>query len=266
MARVHLFEFHDQEWFPAVWRDLLTDFLAFFFKSFKPYLCVSPILADALEEVPTTEIVDLCSGAGQSILSLLPALHRESCNLTSVTLTDKFPNLLAFRSAVALANGTVRGREDSIDAADVPEGLTGFRTLFTSLHHFEPSAARKILADAAKSGQGIGIFEFTERNWALWTLPVLMIPIMIWLVTPLIRPFRLQRLVWTYLIPVVPLVAMWDGLVSNLRSYSIAELEALVEGLGEPGYAWRAGRVPSIGLSRVTYLVGFPDPIECAPP
>ncbi len=30
MNRAHLFEFHDLEWFPATWRDLLTDFLSFF--------------------------------------------------------------------------------------------------------------------------------------------------------------------------------------------------------------------------------------------
>jgi len=146
--------------------------------------------------------------------------------------------------------------EDPVDAADVPGDLTGFRTLFTSFHHFDSGQARRVLADAQRSGEGIAVFEFTERNLLLWTIPILLIPLVVFVCTPFIRPFSWDRLLWTYLLPVVPLVAMWDGLVSNLRSYSPAELEALT---GDDSYEWRAGRVRSLGLSRVTYLVGWPN-------
>jgi len=53
-------------------------------------------------------------------------------------------------------------------------------------------------------------------------------------------------------------VALWDGFVSCLRSYSVEELRGLVEGKGNGVYRWEIGRVPSRGLSRVTYLVGLP--------
>ena len=115
-----------------------------------------------------------------------------------------------------------------------------------------------MLADAQRKGEGIAVFEFTERNPWLWTIPVLLIPLMVAICTPFIRPLSWRRLLWTYVVPVVPVVAMWDGLVSNLRTYSPVELRGIADTIQRSGYRWRAGRVPSIGLSRVTYLVGWP--------
>ncbi len=253
-------ELHDQEWFPAAWRNLATDFLSFFFKTFRPYTSAAPVLAGALRRAHAGRIVDLCSGAGQPVLSVLPELERLGAAPRGVVLTDKFPNLGAMRAAAAAWEGTVTCVERSVDATDVSQQLAGFRTLFTSFHHFRPPAARQILADACSKGEGIGIFEFTERNLWLWALPVLLIPAMVWVCTPLIVPFSWRRLLFTYLLPVVPVVAMWDGLVSNLRTYTVSELEAMTAGLEGPGYRWEAGRVRSLGLSRVTYLVGWPSP------
>ncbi|UCC32111.1 MAG: hypothetical protein JSU86_07480, partial [Phycisphaerales bacterium] len=79
--------------------------------------------------------------------------------------------------------------EAPVDAADVPEELEGFRTLSTSFHHSDVDAAREIVRDAIRKNQGIGVFEYTERNF--WVrVPVLLVgPAFAWLVTPFIRPF-----------------------------------------------------------------------------
>ena len=141
----------------------------------------------------------------------------------------------------------------------MPGELEGFRTLFTSFHHFRPDAALAVLADAVSKDEGVGIFEYTERNWLIWTLPTLLIPAFIWLTTFFIRPFRWRRFLWTYLIPVVPIIAMWDGFVSNLRTYSVDEIRDLVRQLGDHDYEWKIGKAPSIGMSRVTYAIGSPQ-------
>ena len=239
-----------------MWRDLLTDFLSFHASVFKPYACVAPLLADALKGARATRIVDLCSGAGRPLLSLVPALRRLSLGDLRATLTDKYPNLEA-RKSIGETSG-ITYLKTPIDATDVPSDLKGFRTLFTSFHHFRPDAAHSVLADAVSKNEGIGIFEYTERNWLIWTLPTLLIPLFVWLCTPFIRPFRWRRLVWTYLIPVVPIIATWDGFVSNLRTYSVEELQHMVRHLDDPGYRWQIDRILSIGPSRVTYLIGSP--------
>jgi len=68
----------------------------------------------------------------------------------------------------------------------------------------------------------------------------------------------LFRSLWTYLLPLVPLTCLWDGLVSQLRAYTTAELEALGAD-ADARASWHAGQVP-IGTTpgTLTFLVGSP--------
>jgi hypothetical protein len=67
-------------------------------------------------------------------------------------------------------------------------------------------------------------------------------------------------LFWTYLIPVVPLVSLLDGLVSCLRTYSVQELRQLTEGLDVKDHQWEIGEVKSTaGPIPITYLIGVPN-------
>ena len=258
MGRSYLEEVHDLPWFPVVWRDLLTDYLSFYAATFRPYGRVAPIMEGALEQVGTNRIVDLCSGAGRPVLSLVSEIRGRGLSRLEVVLTDKYPNLAAWREVQINEGASVSFEATPVDATDVPDHLDGFRTLFTSFHHFAETEARRVLRDAMDRGQGIGIFEYTERNWWVWGIPILLVPFFVWIVTPFIRPFSWRRLLWTYLLPVVPVVALWDGFVSCLRTYSVEELRGLVEGLADTAYRWEIDRVRSVGLSHVTCLVGLP--------
>ena len=79
-----------------------------------------------------------------------------------------------------------------------------------------------------------------------------------WLFTPFVRPLPLWRLVLTYLIPVIPLLVSWDGLISTLRSYTRDELSELCDGLVGPRYRWVQGGAWK-GLQNITWLIGYPD-------
>src|SRR5262249_52994119 len=133
--------------------------------------------------------------------------------------------------------------------------------LFSSFHHFRPEAARGILKDAVRSRQGIGVFEATQRSLPA-LLAMLLTPLFVLLITPFIRPWRLSRLFWTYLLPVVPLVVLFDGIVSCLRTYTPAELRALAASVpGSDTYVWEIGEQRGRpGTLPVTYLVGYPAP------
>ena len=88
-------------------------------------------------------------------------------------------------------------------------------------------------------------------------------PLLVTITTPFIRQFRWRRLLWTYLLPLVPLACWWDGIVSQLRAYSPAELQDLAEAVGAHTYCWRAGRVPIISNPGcLTNLIGYPDETE----
>ncbi len=260
MRRVHLVELHELRWFPEVWRNLLTDVMSYFAEGFKPYHPVADRLWTAMQACGASSIVDLCSGAGKSALTVAQELATRHRLEVSVVLTDKFPNEPAFKRATRESPGTVTTVNTPVEATDVPPELDGFRTMFTSFHHFREETARAILAHAAERRRGIGVFEYTERTFLIRGPTLLAMPVFIWLATPFIRPFTWQRVLWTNLVPVVPLLAFWDGLVSCLRTYSPVELLALTPDPGPEGYRWEAGRLRSFGGCRVTYLLGWPAP------
>ena len=257
MKRLHLFEIHDQEWCPRAIRDAETDYLQFVIAKTKPYAAMVPILAATLQRAGTRRVLDLCSGAGGPWLWLHPVLAEQGVNV-SVCLTDKYPNAGAVGQSSRLTAQSVRYHLQPVDATRVPDDLAGFRTMFSAFHHFRPEQARAILADAVRKRQGIAVFEGTHHS-ALAMLLMLLVPPMVLLMTPFIRPFRWSRLCWTYLIPVVPLVSLFDGLVSCLRTYSVQELRELTEGLDAKDYQWEFSEVKSTaGPLPITYLLGVP--------
>jgi hypothetical protein len=78
------------------------------------------------------------------------------------------------------------------------------------------------------------------------------------LLTPGIRPIRPGRLLFTYLIPVVPLLVGWDGIVSVLRTYSADEMRRTAAAAdSQERFVWEVGELTS-GRSVVPYLLGLP--------
>jgi hypothetical protein len=253
MGRLHLFELEDQSWFPAVVRDLATDYLQFIQERFRLDRAMTPLVRRALDEGRTSEIVDLCSGGSGPLLGLVTDLAGEGRQVHA-TLTDLFPNLAAFEKIAAASVGLISYEPEPVDARRVPPRLAGLRTIFNGFHHFRPADARAVLHAAAQARQPIAIFEVSERS--LRTLPVLLTPIFVWLATPFMRPFTLQRFFWTYIVPAVPFTCLWDGIVSQLRAYTVDELRALCE--GSAPMRWEAGQIPiARGGGRLTYLIGF---------
>lgn len=255
MKRLHLFELHDFEWFPSFLREYITDFLSFYSYHVNPYKPVLKKLDSAMKKINCTHILDLCSGNGLYMLRILKYLNNKNIN---ITLTDKYPEIKSFELIKVLSKGKINYIKNSINAENVPSGLKGFRTLFSSFHHFKPDTAHKIIHDTVKERQGIAVSEFLNRNIFTAITASLGGVFLLLLLTPLINPFSLKRIFWTYLIPIVPLVVFWDSFVSHLRCYTVEELENFVTDLKDD-YCWEIGKAKSIfGLCEVTYMIGYP--------
>jgi hypothetical protein len=255
VRRIHLFELEDQPWFPAIVRDLATDYLHFMQTTIPMGRAIAPVIRQALEAGATTRIVDLCSGGAGPLPEVLTGLAQQHIHATA-TLTDLYPNVDAFERAARASGGVITYVRTPVDARNVPRELTGLRTLFNGFHHFRPSDASAILLDAARADQPIVVFEMSRRS-IVAMLSVLLLPVIVCLTTPFIRPFRWSRLFFTYVVPLVPLTCLWDGFVSQLRAYTPDELTEL--GRAANNMIWRAGYTPlSNGPGQLTYLVGWP--------
>ena len=253
MKRIHLFEFEDQKWFPTFLRNYGTDFLQFLSNKTKLYKPIIPIIEKGLKKSRTNQIIDLGSGGGGGLIWLNSELKKDIPDLKFI-LTDYYPNISAFEFTKEQSD-SFDYIEKSIDARNVPSELKGLRTQFLSLHHFRPNDAKQILQNAINSSSSIAIFEAQERSVPS-ILAMLLSPLSVLFTTPFIRPFKIGRIVFTYLIPIVPLFVLWDGVVSSLRTYSVQEMNALVSTLDETeNYDWEIGKIKS-GPGVVLYLLG----------
>lgn len=250
--RVHLFEWEDLDWFPALLRDNMTDFLRNMILWQKIYDPAVVIVDQMLAESGHKTIIDLCSGAGGGIEDIAEKINRGK-NIKFI-LTDKFPN----NEAVEYFKNKefIEYMNFSVDAASIPSELKGLRTLFSSFHHFKPDDARNILKDAVKNKMPVAIFEGAGKTFTEFVLFLVLFPVLIFLITPFIKPFKWSRLLFTYLIPLLPFFIYWDGLVSILRMYNLNDLNKLTKSF-ENNYSWKIGRAKG-RTTYVTYLTGIP--------
>lgn len=256
MPRLHLFEFEDQTWFPKFIRNYMTDFLGFVstkFDLFKPSI---PILQKGLAKSGGMQVIDLASGGGGAWLKLLEHLKEKNPTI-QVKLTDYYPNRKAFEKLVKKGGKALDFEKESVNALDVPDHLKGFRTQFLSFHHFNPKDAQQILQNAVDHQSVIGIFEAQKRSIAHF-IQFFFSPINVLLTTPFIRPFSLGRIIFTYLIPLVPIFTWWDGLVSVLRTYSVKEMEEMTKKLANGDrFEWEIGEIKNGPITNL-YLLGYP--------
>ena len=126
--------------------------------------------------------------------------------------------------------------------------------------------ARQLLAASQAARQPIFIYELTDNRipFAVWllTLPLgLAVTFLMGLVFgAMVRPMTPSRLLWTYLLPIYPLVYAWDGQASMPRIYGTKDIEALLAGLKSEDWVWDYGPATNAeGKAVGIYLSGRPS-------
>ncbi len=258
MKRMQLFELEDFPWFSGTIRNLVTDYLGFLVNKFGLYRPVLPRLGQLLQELNCFTLIDLGSGGSGPVLDILKYFNSRGILDLQVVLTDFYPHLDAFKKVQYQAPENISFVSSAVDARLIPTELKGFRTFFNTFHHFNPLDARHILTATAESRQGMAAFELAGRDF-LTILFILLSPLIALILTPLIKPLTLSRFILTYIIPIIPFIVVWDGIISNLRTYSPAELNSLTGSIKISGYKWEYGRLKGRFGTRVTYLLGYPE-------
>lgn len=256
--RVQLFEFEDLSWFPDVIRTGGTDFLRYFLISSELYKPTIPLINQTLKDINETKIIDLCSGGGGYIEQVYDEINRISGHKISITLTDKFPNIKAYDFLKKKTNGGINFTPVSTDATNVPKDLKGFRTMFSAVHHFQPEQIKSVLKNAIENRAAIGFFDGGEKSIFAIIGLIIIHPIAFLIFTPFFKPFKFSRLFFTYIIPLIPIYTVWDGVVSILRMYNPTELREIAESLNAENYIWTSGKTKNRFGIRATYLIGYP--------
>lgn len=259
MKRIHLFEFEDLGWFPDWIRVLMTRYIMTFHKILGTADILFPLTKKGLLHTHSNIILDLCSGSGGPMIEVSQKLKKlPEFEDLKLILSDLYPNLSAAKQ-FNNKNPDIEYITTPLDASNVNKDLKALRTMVSSMHHMKPDIARQILQNAKESNQPILVFEISDNSPPifLWWLAIPFAFITSLIVTPMVRPMTWQQLVFTYLIPILPLFIAWDGAVSNARTYTLDDMEILIQGLSDKNYQWEKGKIKGKGGNKV-YLLGMP--------
>jgi hypothetical protein len=254
---IHLFEFTDQGWYPRILRQYMTDYLHFVITKAGIYKPAIPILKDIISKTGIDEIIDLCSGSGGGVDELQDELSEQCGKIIKVTLSDKYPNIEPYELLKNKSNGGLNYIKEPIDAMHVPSQCKGIRTMFSAFHHFKPGDAKNIINDAVTNKTPICIFEGAGKTVIDFIGILIFTPIIFFFTTPFIKPFSISRVILTYIIPVVPVTTLWDGLVSILRMYTPGDMLIMAKEASGENYEWKAGQIKGKLGNRVMYLAGY---------
>lgn len=254
MPRVHGVELEDSSLCPAWLRDEATEILVRGLNLAGWPSAIARLWLPWLKRLHFPRIIDCCSGSSGPIGGLL----RE--HPIRVTVTDRYPNLEAWKNLQRRFPEWVDYEPAPVDARCLPPDLQGVWSFFNSFHHFTPDDARKVLREAVFRRQPIAIFEALQRRWvrllSVFLMPLLSFTSILWA-----RPFR-----WRRLHPLVAFLLTFDGCMSCFRVYTEAELWEMTREVDPEGtFDWQIGSF-RLGWTPMDcpYLLGSPRFAEAA--
>lgn len=189
-------------------------------------------LLDWVQRAGGDAVLDLGSGGGGPMDSMLQAAESANLAMPKIVLSDLFPNLAHF---VEMRDRYGAERVDfvaePVPADAVPDGQPELRSICSAFHHLSPELAGRVVADAVTNGRGLVIIEPFQRDWRHFLMLLLSAPLAIFasLFAPFVAPrFRWGSLLFCTLLPLAPLMVHVDGMVSVLRMHRLAEIAEMI--------------------------------------
>lgn len=260
MRRKHLFEFNDSSIIPLFLRQSITEILGKTVSRGAIYAPALPLFKDFCKQTQCSAVLDLCSGSGQASALFIDSLGEQQAADMQFYLSDLIP----FDStASGQSAAKVTKIEHPVDACAVDGTPTHqARMMIAAFHHFKPPQARQILLDAVKANTAVFIVEPFPRRLRC-TLPFFVYSFIPGALNPLSsKNHRGWKAVFTYLLPIIPLLGWWDTIISALRMYT--EQEYLTMVAGAPDYQWRYQQLPNPLGGAITVFTGIPKSLTNA--
>ena len=266
MKRIQLFEFEDLSWFPKTIRRSMTNLIALLHKMTGTKEVIADLLSPIMREKQYERIVDLGSGSGGIMPEVVEEINNEIPDKNiQLLLTDLYPNTDQISKWNDQEGSRVKYHPETVDATKLDMAPGGLKTMINCFHHMPPAEARKILETASRNHQPIVIYEMGENNiplllwWLLLPVSLFILMLMVLFMTPFVRPLSWQQLLFTYLIPIIPICYAWDGQASLPRMYTMNDLDLLLKDLESSDYEWSKGKAFKRNKKKLgTYLIGLP--------
>jgi hypothetical protein len=212
---------------------------------------VSNIL-DTLDDGSKWRVIDFCSGGGGPTPYIEKHVNRRRARASKqpipFQLSDLYPNIDSWMYHAAHSD-SLTFIPQPVDATNPPFAAISYTTpgdkkaaaaqgfvhnrrkvlrLFClSFHHFDDDAARKVIQSSLETSDALVVLELQDRRIAT-LLAMAMEALLVLVVTIFWYPFDWVRLFLTYIVPVLPALHCFDGLVSCLRTRTYEEFLQLL--------------------------------------
>ena len=240
-------ELEDYSWFPETFRRFQAEFIGSFVQWFNIYRPLLPEISQMLKSSRTGSVQDLCSGSG------LPAIYiqRQLNEKYQLSLSDKYPPV-SFKN-----QATLNYLAQSTDLLVFEPTSDSLYTMFNSFHHFSPIEQQVIIRKMVMAKSSFIIAEILEPGIfnglkIFFTTTILQL-----MLTPFVQPFSLQRLLFTYLIPVNLITVTYDGIISVVKSATLQQYRKRFEKEGHKEFEvsvhkicnWKGGIIYIKGIA-----------------
>ncbi|RKF57159.1 hypothetical protein OnM2_076051 [Erysiphe neolycopersici] len=290
--RIQFFEITDQEWFPGYLRERIQSCLTFFWTLKIPLLqessaaqLVAQTLCQVLVDARRYRYVDFCAGAGGPTPTIEQELNSQLASHYSFTemknrtkapahfvLTDLHPHIPEW-TRISKHAENISFISESVDATCAPSSVKSndeqkiFRFFNLSFHHFDDQLATDILRNSFNTADGFGIFELQDRTFSS-LLMIIMLAIVLLLATPFYFWRSPGHSLFTYVIPILPIVILVDGWISCLRTRTSKEVLDLIEKCSAPLNDWTIiseQEQLSLGIGHMSWIVAEKKIIKSQP-
>lgn len=253
-----LFEFCDQPWLKGWLREAYVDCLNFVLKVPGIYAHMLGPYSQWAAGTRSDKILDLASGGGGPIDTLLRNAEKTETPLPQILLSDLFPDIRRYKQ-LECEHGTERISylEEKTDATEISQMNSIPRSICSAFHHFSEEQARRILEDSAKNSSGIFLMEPLQRDLPHFLFMILSGPFLGMLTPFFSHRFSVKNLLVCTLIPIIPLMVQFDGIISVLRSYNNEEICALFPDTEREHFVIRSGTVRLLGFWGSTYFYAY---------
>jgi len=228
MKRKQMPQFMNQDWYPTLLKNLMYEFLTWFVhfvKAAKPFVSV---VNEGLEYSKVNKIINIELNIGAGFETLKPFINQD----------------------IVVLDRTLERFDTNYD---------GLYTFINCFHQFNSENATNILTEISQKNHPVAVLEGNNNSLLQIFGMTIIVPLTILLTAPFVKPFRFSRLIFTYLVPVLPIVTFIDGSLALMKLYSPEDLDELVSKIKVSKYQWKSGKLDNGRGGKIIYLLGHPQ-------
>ncbi len=235
-------ECNDSPHCPQFIRESILEVLGQSIRDAGVYEKLAPRFIEFCAEAQVKDVLELGAGSGESTAVFLDAIRQTNQSPPHVYISDLFPMVEVMARTCKRFPGVLTPITEPVDIGDLGDVVShDMHMVLSAFHHLDTGVARVFLQKVQEQKSAVFIAEpFTNSLRAF-------VPLFLHGFTGLARNgvfssrMRLVKFFFTFLIPLIPMCLLWDGLISMIRMYSEEEFMAVVASLPDSGqsYLWQ---------------------------